>query len=217
MTTLIADMSEEALAVIKRHWTYLSGPSAAETLWRKLTPEQQRKVGGSLSAALTRHGHLTHIWMHLLPHVSEKRSVVELAVKLFSYPTDEAEWLLREMRELAIDEEAAQAEAIAQDDLVLIRRDRTVYWKGVDLEVDWGQGRVLWDFLIIACEHTRRGEDVSRLSIGHNASERVVADRIYRLRHVHEQLDALMDHFEPVGLGTQRFTYPADQIHIFDD
>ncbi|MCO6457680.1 MAG: hypothetical protein J5I93_20445 [Pirellulaceae bacterium] len=217
MTTLVAGGREEALAVFRRHWTYLSGPDAANSLWRKLTPEEKRKLGSSLAVALTRHGRLTSIWMHLHSHVSEPRAVVELAVKLFSYPTDEADWLLREMGELPIDEEAAKAEAIARGDLVLVRKDRAVYWEGEDLEVNWGKGKVLWEFLVLACEHTQHGEEISRFSIGDHAGEDVVTQRVYRLRKVPEIPHALTDRFEPVGLKTQRFTFPASRIQIFDN
>jgi len=217
MSTLMAGSREEALAVFRRHWTYLSGPNAANSLWRKLTPEEKRKLGSSLAAALTRHRRLTSIWMYLHPDISEPRAVVELAVKLFSYPTDEADWLLREMGELPIDQEAAKAEAIARGDLVLIRSTRTVFWEGTDLEVDWGNGHVLWEFLLLACEHTQRGEEINRLSIGDHAGDRVVAQRIYRLRQVPGLPQTLTDQFDPVGLGTQCFTYPASRIHIFDD
>lgn len=217
MSTLMAGSREEALAVFRRHWTYLSGPNAAQSLWRKLTPTQKQQVGGSLSVALSLYGRPTRIWMHLYPQISEPKAVVELAMKLFSFPVDEGEWLLREMGELPMDDEAAQSEAISRGDLVLVRSTRTVFWNGVDLEVDWRNSHVLWEFLLLACEHTIRGEDISRLSIGDHVSERIVADRIYRLRQLDEIPDALTDYFEPVGRGTQRFTYPADRIHIFDD
>ncbi len=217
MSTLMAGSSQEVEAVFTRHKAYLSGPDAAQSLWRKLTPEQKRKVGGSLSAALSRHGRPTQIWMHLHPQISEPRAVVELAMKLFSFPADEAEWLLREMGELPIDNEAAQSEVISRGGLVLVRSTRTVFWNGVDLEVDWGNSHVLWEFLLLACEHAIDGEDISRLSIGDHVSERIVADRIYRLRQLDNLPDALTDYFDPVGRGTQRFTYPADQIHVFDN
>ncbi|MDP6722663.1 MAG: hypothetical protein QGG36_27445 [Pirellulaceae bacterium] len=217
MSTLMAGSREEALAVFRRHWTYLSGPNAASSLWRKLTHDEKRTLGGSLAAALTRHRRLTSIWMHLHPRISEPRAVVELAVRLFSYPVDEADWLLREMGELPIDQEAAKAEAIARGDLVLVRRDRAVYWEGADLEVNWGNGKVLWEFLLLACEHTQHGEDINRLSIGDHAGDRVVAQRIYRLRQVSGLPQTLTDQFDPVGLGTQRFNCPASRIHIFDD
>lgn len=217
MSTLMAGSREEALAVFRRHWTYLSGPNAASSLWRKLTHDEKRTLGGSLAAALTRHRRLTSIWMHLHPRISEPRAVVELAVRLFSYPVDEADWLLREMGELPIDQEAAKAEAIARGDLVLVRRDRAVYWEGADLEVNWGNGKVLWEFLVLACEHTQRDEEISRFSIGDHAGVDVVSKRVYRLRKVSEIPHALTDRFEPVGLKTQRFTFPASRIQIFDN
>lgn len=217
MSTLMAGSREEALAVFRRHWTYLSTPNAARSLWRKLTPEEKRKLGNSLAAALTEHERLTSIWLHLHPDISEQRAVVELAVKLFSFPVDEADWLLREMGELPIDEEAAKAEAIARGDLVLVRKDRAVYWGGEDLEVNWGNGHVLWEFLVLACEHTQRGEEISRFSIGDHAGEDVVTQRVYRLRKVAEIPHALTDCFEPVGLKSQRFNFPASRIQIFDN
>lgn len=217
MPTLMAGSSKEASAVLKRHRTYLSGPSAAEALWRKLTTEQKRKVGGSLSAALTRHGHPTHIWMHLHPNLSQKRAVVELAVKIFSYPTDEAEWLLREFDELPMDEEAAQAEAISRGDLVLIRRNRTVYWNSGNLNVEWGMGDESWNTLLIMCESALRNEDIDRFSFPGEAHEDVVAKKKSRLKRVDRNLAELVGYLQRVRPRTQRFTFPANRIHIFDD
>jgi len=216
MSNSMADNREEALAVFRKHWTYLRGLDAAESLWRKLTPDEKRRLGNSLATALRRYGSLPAIWMHLHPEVSEPRAVVELAVKLFSYPTDEAEWLLREMGELPIDAAAAQTEAIARGDLVLVRESRNLFWNGVDCEIDWGNGSESWETLLIMCESALHGENIDRFSFPGEPNDDVVSKKKSRLKGVKNFPGELISYLRPVGPRTQRFTYPADRIHIFD-
>ena len=207
---------EEAVKIFRRQWNYLCGEPAAKSLWRKLTPDQRRRLGGDLHAAIVRHRRTIEMWM-LLQGVSAERAAVELAVKLFSFPSEEADWLLRELGELPMDSDAAQSEAIARGDLVLIRSERLVYWKGADLEIDWGCGKTPWEFFVTACEHALQGKDIDRLSFGDAAYDNIVSDRLYRLGNVPNFPQELLNYFETSGLQTQRFTYPAEAIHIFDD
>ncbi|TWT38948.1 hypothetical protein [Blastopirellula retiformator] len=217
MSTLMAGSREEAMVKFRRHWTYLSGPNAAQSLWRKLTPTQKQQVGGSLSRALTRYGRPTQIWMHLQPQISEPRAVVELAMKLFSFPADEAEWLLREMGELPMDDEEAQEVAISRGHLVLVRETRSLFWKGSNCNIDWGNATESWETLVIMCESALRNEDIDRFSFPGEAHEDVVAKKKSRLKSVKNVPAGLIRFLRPVAPRTQRFTYPADEIHIFDD
>lgn len=209
-----AGSSAEALEVFRRHWAYLQGSEAAKSLWRKLAPHQRQELGNSLHESLALHGRAVEMWVHL-KKVSTERAVVDLAVKLFSYPVDEADWLLREMGELPIDQDAAQSEAIARGDLVLIRNERSVFLNGADLEIDWGTGRVLFEFFLVSCEHAKQGKAIDRLSFG-DVYENVVADRLAKLGKVPDFPVELLNYFEIAGLKSQRFTFPSEKIHIFD-
>lgn len=205
------------MAVFRRHWTYLSGPNAAQSLWRKLTPTQKQQVGGSLSAALSFYGRPAQIWMHLHPQISEPRAVVELAMKLFSIPVDEAEWILREMGELPMDAEAAREAAISRGDLVVLRTSQSVYWHGELQKIRWGRRHMIWDFFVTSCERAAAGLLIDRSCFEEKAYANVVSDRLYQLGKVPKFPDDLLALYEEAGRQTQRFNIPAHRVYLFND
>jgi len=215
MTTQLADSRAEAMAIFRRYFTYLSGPSAAETLWRRLTPVQRQLLGGSLTEALDRHGHTIKIWT-FLQGVPDWCAVVELAVKLLSFPAAEADWLLREMGALPLTAEAAQDAAIAQGHLVLERSTRSVWWRNELIEADWHKHGEAWEFLVLACEHAQRGERIDRMSFGRSADENGVAHKKNRLKNAPGFPRNLIDLFKIAGRGTQLFEIERDHVHIFE-
>lgn len=215
MTNPKAGSNDDALNVFRRHRMYLSGSPAAESLWRKLTPSQQQKLGGSLKNALTHYGKPVYWWM-FLNHVTAKRAVVELAIKLFSFPEDDAEWLLREIGELPLDNDLAQAKVISRGDLVLIRTPPTLFWGGELIEIDWGRHQVSWNYFRCVCERAKCNQPIDRLDLGEHARENIVAQEKSRLKSIPNFPAALIKEFKCVGLGTQQLQIPAECIHFFD-
>ncbi|TWT56727.1 hypothetical protein KOR42_00810 [Thalassoglobus neptunius] len=217
MSTLVTGSKEHAIAEFQRLRKYLLGSDALKKLWLKLSPTEQAKLGGSLRVAHHQIGTAIPVWFHLHPTNTQTRTVVELAVKLFSYPIDEAEWLLRELGELPTDEEEAQRVAIERGDLVILRTSQSVFLDRELQPIEWGRKYMIWDFFLTSCERAKAGQLIDRSCFGDRVYQNVVSDRLNKLGDVPGFPDELIMRYEEAGLQTQRFNYPAHRIHIFDD
>ncbi|QDU94468.1 hypothetical protein [Lignipirellula cremea] len=101
------------------------------------------------------------MWMQLRG-VSQIRAIIEVGYRLNFITDAEREWLLRESSETFED---AFAAAKTQD-LVLDEKDRTIYWKGQQVDVNWFSRAKLWNFLWLVVEHAKSGDGVDACDFG---------------------------------------------------
>lgn len=189
--------------------------SAAERLWdRCLGPAERRRLGRTLPEAVTEHGNAIRMWMRL-HNVSYQRAVIEVGEAVGFLTANDVDWLLREGGELSRHPEVAQAEAIDRLDLVIERISRSAYWNGELIDVDWYHYGEAWEFLVLACEHTKRNEDIDRSSFGRDSDEDVVTKKKHRLKKTPGFPAELIAYFRVVEPKTQRFGLPAERIHFF--
>ena len=190
----------------------ISGPSVAERLWKRhLHRHQQQRLGETFHDALETHRSAVGMWQFLHP-VSYQRAVIEVGEVVGFLRERDRDFLLREAGELPQDPEEAKQQAIERGDLVLERFPPCAYWNGELIDVDWATHGAAWQFLVLTCEHELRGQQIDRWSFGDAARENIVTQEKSRLKSTPGFPSGLIDFFEVVGQGTQRFAFPRDRI-----
>jgi len=192
----------------------ISNLAAAKRLWDiSFDPQDRERLGNSFEDAYQRY-RVIGMWTRLRG-VSTTRAVIDVANKVGFLREDEYPWLLREFGEdTNVDE--AMDRAKADGHLVLVETPREAHWRGNEIEIDWHQHGVLWEFLWKLGRYGKAGRSIDAFAFGGRVGDRdIVAKRKSRLTKMPEFPVHLGDLIRPEGQGSQRLDLPAEQIRIF--
>jgi hypothetical protein len=206
--------SPQALSELQINATRIRAAVSALLLWeRVLTPEDRRLLGGNVQKAYSRWG-TAGMWAQLRG-VSSARAIADVAWRLEFVTQQRYSWLLRELGEIHYDPEQAVAAAVATGDLVLLERPRRVWWRRVQVALDWDNRSALWDYFWELCRRSKDGESIDRFSFG-DAHSDVAVKQKSRLKKACGFPTDLANLIRPSGRGTQKLDLPPAHIRIFE-
>lgn len=207
-------LSPKAIEELRTARSRVANASWAERLWeRHLTPEDRQRLGDDLSHAYGRHGTIG-MWI-VLRGVSQLRAIVDLAQLLGFLRAEDHSWLLREIGEAA-DVDEAMDRAIVSGDLVLAERPRSVFWNGIEIEIDWHRQAASWEFIWELCRNSKAGQPIDTFSFGQSGDRNIVTKRKSRLSKLPDFPIDLIDKMETMGRGPQQLTLSPERIRIFE-
>lgn len=178
------------------------------------TEADLRQFGPDLYAVFRQIG-VTGMWMKLRG-CSLARAIIEIASALDGIGPSVRSWLLREVGEAAADSEAAIERAKQAATLVILDQPRTAYFQGQELDVEWDEHPVCWEYLELLARASAANKSVDYMSLGSDASPDLPKHRKRNLKKLEGVPVALISLIESAGRGTQRLKLLPAQVRIFE-
>jgi len=206
-------ISETVMDELRTHLLQVHSRISANRLWAEMTDGERDSLGGNLLRAYNQGGTIG-MWMRLR-RVSQPRAIIELAYRLGFISKQRRDRLVCDIHENPSDVEEAVKQAIKSGDLVLVEDDRTVFWKGRKVRIDWHQHSALWSFFMKLCQQAKVGRGVDQLLFSRDFNPNYVTkitSRLCRMAAFPKKLAGLII---PAGLNTKRLDLPPGQIHVF--
>jgi hypothetical protein len=184
-------------------------------LWEEvLTKEEQQLLGGDFRAAYAQGG-TTGMWTRL-HRVSQPRAIIELALELGFLDERKKKRLIGVIGELADSVEQAISQAVVSKVLVLVERDRKLYWKGTLVEIDWHNHPSLWNFIFVLCERAKSGGSVDYTHFAKDVQPEYASKTKSKLGGIAGFPADLVNHIVAAGRSAQKLDLPADDICLFE-
>jgi hypothetical protein len=204
---------EAVMDELLTHFLQVRTVTCANLLWTELTDGERETLGGDLTKAFEQGG-TVGIWMRLRP-VSEARAIIELANRLGFISEHRLKKLLRDTNEIPRDIDEAIEQAVASNGLVLIESNRSIFWAGEELPIDWHKHSAAWNFVFTLAEQAKIGRGVDHFSFARGCKASYVTKMTSRLSHMAGFPKGLAELIVPAGLNTKRLNLPPDHIHLF--
>jgi hypothetical protein len=205
-----AEAFNTAFGRVESEWT-------AWYLWERVfTPAERQYLGDRLpKASKDCHG-VTGMWMRL-HGVSQRRALVEVAVRCNLLDATTGEWLLREYGESPDEAHEVIEWAVADDGLVLVEEPRQVYWRGAKIEINWSGPPRFWDFMWTLARRSKVGGAIDARAVGleGSADPHPLKKLKHRVTKLLASANGLAETIESVG-GAYRLAIPAQEIRIFE-
>lgn len=203
------DVAHELQAASQR----VRGAFCADRLWKRhMTESEREQLGGNLEKAYMGTGTVC-MWAKLRKTTIE-RATLDVARLLNVLTDSDYRWLLREVGE-AIDAEEQLAQSIKSGDLVVVERDREVYWHGEQIDVDWHRHNKLWEFFWTLAENGKAKRGVDNATFGAFGDSNVITKRKNRLKNLPNFPHDLWQCIQRHGRQTQILDLATSKIHLF--
>ncbi len=205
--------SDAALTMLRETATRVRTIGVAIELWEKVFSHEERKrLGADLNTALQNRG-VIRMWTNL-HGCTDVRAVLDIALAVNLLSSTHHKWLMNESGEF-LDADAAYADAINRNDLVLNSASREIYWKGEPIDLDWSH-EAKWYFIWELARHAKADRPIDRMTFGEKKKPNYVSKMKSDLTNRDGFPAELADLIEPCGTGTQKLQLPPEQIRIFE-
>lgn len=180
-----------------------------------LTDEERERLGGDINAFAD--SRTPGVLMRLRGW-SEERAIVEGASMLFLIDPLKRTHLLRQLEETGSDLEIAVRRALEEFDLVLVESadERSAYWRGEQIDIDWFTNEAPWVFFSTVCRKTKRGSHADVCDFGERArSPNFMSSRQHRLISLDGFPEDLGILFSTTD-GRSRIEVPQDRLCVLE-
>lgn len=152
---------EDELADLQRR---IQAFASFDRLWKTVFSEDDRIALGDDMRAFDRSRSVGALMQ--LYSWSQRRAVIEGAKMLNLLDDSRHRYLLREIGEATTDYDIAESRAAQCYLLVLVPARRAVYWRTEELDVEWSNNLVLWNYFLTLARYSSRGERAGESDFG---------------------------------------------------
>lgn len=190
------------------------GSHIKRLLWTTVFTESDRKwIQRNISDDEWTKSSPVQIWMKLRG-VSDRRAILEIALKCELITREKHEWLARE---IGIEGQSLPVEvrdAILARGLVLIETPPSAYWCGKEIACDWEKMKVVWEYFFKLARAAKRRGHITFRDFDARTDARNLTNWKHRLCKCDEVLDKIGTLISS-RRGDHWLDLPPEKIHVF--